>query len=204
MYVKGKTMKQLIIISLLLLAGNSIVTAADAVAGKNKAAMCVACHGPDGNSFNPIWPNLAGQSATYLAKQLTAFREGKRTNAQMAPMAAALSDDDIADISAFFASQKLKVGTTKSEYVELGSQIYTGGAEGVMACTGCHGPTGAGLEAAGFPQIAAQHTQYVISQLNNFKDGSRANDSTGMMKSITSAMTTEQIEAVANYLAGLH
>ena len=197
-------MKQLIIISLLLIAANNIATAADATAGKNKAGLCIACHGADGNSPAPLWPNLAGQNPGYLSKQMTDFRVGRRTNDQMSPMAAALTDEDIADISAFFASQTLKTGTTKQEYVELGSKIYTGGAQGVMACTGCHGPTGAGLDAAGFPQVAGQKVTYVISQLNNFKNSSRGNDTTGMMASIAGAMNDQQIEAVANYLSGLH
>lgn len=197
-------MKQLFIISLLLIASTHVITAADAVAGKNKASMCAACHGADGNSFNPEWPSLAGQNAGYLSKQITDFRSGNRKNAQMSPMAAALSDQDIADIAAFFSSQKLKAGATKEKYLSLGSKIYSSGLPGIMACTGCHGPTGAGLEAAGFPHISGQQIQYVINQLNNFKNDSRTNDATGMMKSIAIAMTDEQIEAVANYLSGLH
>jgi len=197
-------MKQSIIIALLLLAATNFVSAADAVAGKNKSAMCGACHGPDGNSFNPEWPNLAGQSVSYLSKQLKDFRDGKRKNDQMAPMAAALTDTDIEDISAYFSSMKVKAATTKVEFVELGSKLYSGGTKGVMACTACHGPKGEGLEAAGFPQVAGQQIQYVINQLKNFKNGTRENDSSTMMNNIASAMTDEQIEAVANYLAGLH
>jgi len=197
-------MKQLIIISLLVIAANNIVAAADVEAGKNKAAMCIACHGVDGNSFNPDWPNLAGQKVSYLTKQLTDFRDGKRTNVQMAPLAAALTDEDILNISAYFSSQKLNVSSTKQEFVALGSQIYTGGTEGIMACTACHGPNGAGLESAGFPQLSSQKVKYVITQLNNFKNGTRANDSTGMMNSISRSLNAEQIEAVANYMAGLY
>lgn len=197
-------MKQIFIISLLLIATTLELTAADAEAGKNKAAMCVACHGVDGNSFNPVWPSLAGQSAAYLSKQITDFRDGKRKNDQMSPMVAALSDEDIVDIAAFFASLKIKVGTTNEKYLSLGTKIYSGGSKGVMACTGCHGPTGVGLEAAGFPHISGQQVQYVINQLQNFKNGTRTNDTTGMMPSIAGAMSDEQIEAVANYLSGLH
>lgn len=197
-------MKQTIIIALLLLAANNIVTAADAAAGKNKAAMCVACHGADGNSINPSWPHLAGQGTKYLSKQLKDFRDGNRTDPQMTAMAAALSDQDIADIAAYYATQKRKPGSTNEKYISLGSKIYNGGLPGVTACTACHGPTGAGLEAAGFPQISGQQIQYTINQLNNFKNRVRTNDSSTMMKSISAAMNDEQIEAVANYLAGLH
>jgi len=197
-------MKLLLIISLFLLAANNIVFAADADAGKTKAATCIACHGVDGNSFNPEWPSLAGQDAAYLVKQLRNFKSGERTNALMAPMIAPLNDTDIDDLSAYFASQKLAEASTKEEFVALGSKIYAGGTDGVMACTACHGPTGAGLSAAGFPQVSGQKIQYVINQLNNFKTGARSNDANGMMRDISSAMSEEQIVAVANYLAGLH
>jgi cbb3-type cytochrome c oxidase subunit III len=203
MYVKGTVMKQSIII-LLLLAATNVVTAADAKVGKVKAAMCTACHGGDGNSINPIWPNLAGQSVSYLAKQMKDFRDGKRKSAQMAPMVAALSDEDIGNIAAYFSSQKVKTGTTKEEFLTLGSQLYNGGIAGVIACTGCHGPTGAGLDAAGFPQLAGQQVPYTIAQLATFKDGTRSNDNSTMMNSIAGALNDEQIEAVANYIAGLH
>lgn len=201
---KGNKMKLSIIIALLLYSATSILSAADIAAGKTKASLCVACHGTDGNSNNPDWPSLAGQNAKYLVKQITDFRDGKRKSAQMAPMVATLTDTDIVDIAEFFASQTLKPGSTLEKYVRLGSQIYKGGVAGVMGCIGCHGPTGAGLDAAGFPQVSGQKIPYVITQLKNFKDGSRANDSSGMMNNISAAMNDEQIEAIANYLAGLH
>jgi len=197
-------MKLLLIISLLFLAANNTVFAADASAGKTKAATCIACHGVDGNSFNPEWPSLAGQDAGYLAKQIRNFKSGERTNDLMAPMVAPLTDADIDDISAHFASQTLAEATTKEEYVALGAKIYTGGTNGVTACTACHGPTGTGLPAAGFPQVSGQKIQYVINQLNNFKSGTRSNDANGMMRDISAAMNEEQIVAIANYLAGLH
>ena len=79
--------------------------AADAAAGQAKSALCAACHGPAGNSTNPLWPNLAGQKEQYLAKQIKAFRDGTRKDATMAPMVAALSDDDIANLAAYYAAQ---------------------------------------------------------------------------------------------------
>lgn len=197
-------MKLSIIIALLLLAATNFVSAADADAGKIKAAMCAGCHGADGNSLTPVWPNLAGQSATYLATQMKDFRDGNRKNAQMSPMAATLTDEDIANLAAYYSSKTVKGGETKPEYVELGSKIYNGGVEGVMACSGCHGPNGAGLEAAGFPQLAGQKVNYVIGQLNSFKTGERKTDTSAMMNDIAAAMSDEQIEAVANYILGLH
>jgi len=197
-------MKQSIIFALLLLAFSNLQAAADAVAGKNKSAVCGTCHGTDGNSINPAWPSLAGQNQNYLSKQLTHFRDGNRKNMTMSPMAAALTDQDIADLSAYYTSLSAKAGTTKEKFVELGSKIYTGGVSGVLACTACHGPKGAGLDAAGFPKIAGQKIQYTINQLNDFKNGSRNNASNSMMNDIAAKMNDEQIEAVANYLSGLH
>lgn len=197
-------MKQSIIIALLLLAVTNVANAADIAAGKDKTGMCAGCHGANGNSISPEWPNLAGQNADYLAKQIKDYRDGNRKNAQMAPMVAALSDQDADNIAAYYASLEAKSGATKEEYVALGSQIYSGGVTGVMACTACHGPKGEGLEAAGFPRLAGQQINYVINQLNNFKNGSRTNDSSVMMNNIAAAMTDEQITAVANYLSGLY
>jgi cytochrome c553 len=197
-------MKQSIFFALLLLAFSNIQAAADAVAGKNKSALCATCHGPDGNSINPVWPSLAGQNQNYLAKQMTEFRDGNRKDAVMSSMAAALTDQDIADLAAYYTSLNAKAGTTKEKYVKLGSKIYSGGVTGVLACTACHGPKGDGLDAAGFPKISGQKIQYVINQLNNFKNGSRTSPANSMMNDIAAKMNDEQIEAIANYLAGLH
>jgi len=197
-------MKQTIIFTLLLLAFTNLEAAADAVAGKSKSAVCAACHGTDGNSTTSVWPSLAGQGEHYLAKQMTDFRDGKRKDTAMSPMAIALSDQDIANLAAYYTSLSATTGTTKQQYVELGSKIYTGGVTGILACAACHGPNGAGLAAAGFPKVSGQQIQYTIKQLNNFKDGSRANGNNTMMIDVAAKMTDEQIEAVANYLAGLH
>lgn len=197
-------MKQSIFFVLLLLAFTNIQAATDAVAGKNKSAVCATCHGADGNSINPVWPSLAGQNQNYLSKQMTDFRDGNRKDVTMSPMAAALTDQDIADLAAYYTSLSSKAGTTKEEYVKLGSKLYTGGVTGVLACTACHGPKGDGLDAAGFPKISGQKIQYVIKQLNNFKNGSRTSSVNSMMNDIAAKMSDEQIEAIANYLAGLH
>jgi cytochrome c553 len=197
-------MKQSILFAILLLASINIQAAADAVAGKNKSTLCAACHGPDGNSINPVWPSLAGQNQSYLAKQLRDYRDGSRKNINMTSIAAALEDQDIADLAAYYTSLSAKAGTTKEKYVKLGSKIYSGGVTGVLACTACHGPKGNGLDAAGFPKISGQKVQYVINQLNYFKNGSRTSSANSMMNDIAAKMNDEQIEAIANYLAGLH
>ena len=178
----------------------------DAAAGKAKSATCAGCHGMDGNSVNPEWPKLAGQGDRYLDKQLQDFKGGARNNATMAPMVAALNERDMADLSAFFSSQTVQLGSADKKLVVLGQKIYRGGnaASGVSACTGCHGPSGAGNPAAGFPSLSGQHARYVEMQLNAFKSGERSNDADKMMRTIASKMTEQEIKAVASYVQGLH
>ena len=178
----------------------------DPEAGKQKAQLCAACHGPDGNSVNAAWPNLAGQGADYLRKQLHDFRAQKRTNEQMSPMAANLSDTDIADLAAYFAGQKPKIGAADPARVEKGQHLYRAGIAGrdLPACMACHGPTGAGNPAARYPAVHGQHADYTVAQLKAFKSEQRANDDGAVMRSIASKMTNADIKAVASYLQGLH
>lgn len=178
-------------------------------AGKSKTQTCVACHGPDGNSVVPNWPKIAGQYENYLEKQLKDFRQGEkgpRYEASMYAMVAALSDQDIADLAAFYASQKHTTGKAKSEYVALGERIYRGGniQTGVSACIACHGPAGEGNEAAKFPKLAGQHAVYIENQLNAFRDGKRTNSPNGMMGSISHRLSADETKAVSSYIEGLH
>ncbi|MDD5393297.1 MAG: c-type cytochrome [Thiothrix sp.] len=177
----------------------------NAEAGKTKSATCAACHGADGNSTNPEWPKLAGQHASYIVKQLTNFKEDKRVNATMSPMAKPLSEQDVADLAAYFASQPKKLGEADQSKVALGEQVYKGGnnATGVAACAACHGPTGAGNPAANFPSLNGQQNTYVKNQLNAFRKGERANDAGKMMQNVAAKMTDAEIDAVAEYIAGL-
>lgn len=178
----------------------------DAAAGKAKSATCVGCHGMDGNSVNPEWPNLAGQHAQYIAKQLKDFKAGERKNATMAPMVAALNEQDMENLGAYFASQKAKVGAADEALVELGQKIYRGGnpTTGVAACIGCHGPSGRGNPAANFPSLSGQHAKYTENQLHAFKNGERSNDAGKMMRTIAAKMNEQEIKAVASYVQGLH
>ncbi|MGV6825712.1 MAG: c-type cytochrome [bacterium] len=198
--------KSVSIFAALIFATGLTHAAGDAAAGKEKSASCGGCHGVDGNSANPMWPSLAGQHASYIEKQLKNFKVGQRTDPTMAPMAMALSDQDMADVSAYYASQEIKGGASAADSVELGSAIYTGGntKTGVSACTACHGPTGQGVPQAGFPAVAGQHAAYVAKTLNDFKTGARANDVNGMMQDIAAKMSKEEIEAVAQYIQGLN
>ena len=175
-------------------------------AGKVKSAACAACHGADGNSANPEWPTLAGQHQGYIAKQLKDYKSGRRQNAMMSGMAAPLSDQDIEDLAAYFASQNAKGGETDPALLDLGRKIYLGGNanSGVPACTGCHGPAGAGNPSANFPALAGQHAKYTALTLDHFKDAIRANDPNKMMRMIAGKMSKQEIEAVSSYIAGLY
>jgi cytochrome c553 len=178
----------------------------DAAAGKGKAAACAACHGADGNSVAPNFPNLAGQHASYLLKQLQNFKSGKRKDPTMTAMVAPLSEQDMADVAAYFANQTEKVGETAADKLEAGQTLYRAGdaASGVAACSACHGPTGSGNPQAAFPSLSGQHATYVETQLKNFRSGKRANDAGSMMRGVASKMSDAEIEAVAQYVQGLH
>lgn len=185
----------------------------DAEAGKAKSLTCSACHGADGNSAIAMNPKIAGQHEGYLVKQLTEFRLASRTggkegrnNAVMNGMAAALSDQDIADLSAYFSSQDPKAGETPEDVIEAGQALYRGGDadRGITSCISCHGPDGKGMGLAGFPTISGQHAEYTSSQLKMFRDGTRANDMNGMMRGIAAKLTDEDIDILSKYLGGLH
>lgn len=179
----------------------------DAENGKKLTGTCVACHGADGNSVNPDWPKLAGMGEAYLLKQIMDFRTDKRHEATMTPMAKTIaSDSDAADLAAFYASQKIKLGTANEEKVAAGEAIYKGGvlSSGVAACAGCHGPSGTGNPAAKFPRLAGQHAKYIVNQLKAFKAGKRNNDTGKMMRNVALKMTDAEMDAVSEYISGLH
>jgi cytochrome c553 len=183
----------------------------DPAKGKNIASqVCAACHAADGNSVAAANPKLAGQVYDYLHKQLVNFKpqggkKAERDNAVMAGMTATLSAADMKDAAAYYASQKLIPATAKDkELAALGQKIYRGGnaASGVAACAGCHGPTGMGMPAQ-YPRISGQFAEYVELQLKAFRSGTRANDPNGMMRGVVARMSDREIQAVAEYVAGL-
>jgi len=192
----------------LLGVAGSAAAAGDVAAGKqNATTVCVACHGADGNSVNPQWPSLAGQHASYIVKQLHDLKAGKtRSNPLMSPQAAGLSDQDMENVAAYFATQKINTGSADKTKAAAGEKLYRGGdkATGVPACMACHGPDGAGNESAMFPALHGQHADYVVLQLKAFRDGSRSNDINKMMRDIASKMTDKQMADVAAYINGLH
>ena len=171
-----------------------------------KAATCAACHGADGNSINPEWPNLAGQHASYTAQQLKLFKDGVRVNASMAPMVANLSPEDMQALGEHFANLSPKIGSISAEEIDPGEALYRGGNadSGVPACMACHGPNGAGNAAAKYPALRGQHAKYTTIQLNAYKDGSRQGDEKGIMAVVAKKMTEAEIEAVAKYINALY
>ncbi len=185
---------------------NPVLAAGDAAAGQAKAAVCSACHGADGKAIQPAYPNLAGQHPQYIAKQLTDYRDGNRVNALMSGQATNLTDEDIQDLAAYYGAMPKIEGVASEENLELGMSIYRGGitAAGVAACAACHGPAGEGNPTAVWPVVSGQNAQYTADQLRYFRSGERANDPAAMMRGVAKRMTDEEIDAVANYIAGLH
>jgi cytochrome c553 len=199
-----------ILLSSLLLAASAFANEAAAPAkpdlakgGKISSDVCGACHTADGSRGSPANPILQGQHADYLVKQLGDFKAGKRKNAVMNGMAATLSDEDMRNVAAFYASKSAKPGFAKNkDTVLLGEKIYRGGIadRNIPACAGCHGPAGAGIPAQ-YPRLSGQHGDYVEAQMNAFRAGARANGP--MMTTITAKMNDKEIKAVSDYVAGL-
>jgi cytochrome c553 len=189
-----------------LVSAGPVLGAGDPEAGREKATACAACHGPDGNSFNPAWPKLAGQHEGIIVKQLKDFQAGVRQDPLMSPMAAPLTDQDMLDLAAFFASQPKQIGEADPGLVAEGEQLYRGGnlATGVAACAACHTPSGIGNPAANFPRLGGQHAAYTAKALRDFRSSERSNDAAQMMRNVASRMTDAEIEAVASYIQGLN
>lgn len=188
-----------------------VLATGDPAAGKTQTAVCAACHGADGNSPAPF-PKLAGQSEKYLLEQMQDIRDGARPVPTMVGQLDAKSDQDLADIAAYFASQERSGGQTKPELKELGEKIYRSGIaeRNVAACIACHSPTGEGNAPAGFPTLAGQHPQYIADQLRAYRKGyedesGRTNDGeTMIMRTTAFGLSDKEIEAVSSYAAGLH
>ncbi|CAB1370652.1 c-type cytochrome [Denitratisoma oestradiolicum] len=185
--------------------------------GQKKAAACMGCHGPDGNSMLETWPKLAGQLPEYIATQLQAFKSGKRDNEQMTPQARLVAEVDIPDLAAYFASQKVKpTAAAKPALLAQGERIFTQGKGRptvVAACMGCHGQDGAGNHNWGgtmtlpptvlAPAIGGQHAAYLVAQLKAYKTGKRATDTASVMRDVASRLEEGDILAVAEYASTL-
>lgn len=196
------------VLSLILLFGlfGHAMADGDAQAGQSKAIACGACHGADGNSPADAFPKLAGQNAKYLVKQMKDIMSGARPVPTMAGQLDGKSDQDLADIAAYYASQSITFGEADKDLLVLGERLYRAGdgSIGVAACTACHSPTGSGNSAAGYPSLGGQHAGYTVAQLKAFRDGQRTNDGDEkMMRQVTYRLNDKEIAALASYVAGL-
>jgi cytochrome c553 len=182
--------------------------AGDAAAGQGKAGTCAACHGLDGNSASSQYPKLAGQHESYIVRQVNMFKEHKRDNAIMMGFAMPLSEQDMHDIGAYFASKSTSAGIADTKLVERGEALYRGGdaASGVPACMACHGPDGAGNPGAGYPRLAGQWGDYVTLKLKDWHDGKTwgADDRAMIMPAVAKGLSEADISALASYIEGLH
>lgn len=177
--------------------------------GKAKSQVCAACHGVDGNSTVPTWPKIAEQGKLYLVKELIEYRKGNqghRFEPSMYAMVQNLSDQDIEDLAAYFASQTMSPGSAKADLVTLGEKIYRGGnlETGVPACAACHGAKGEGNNLAKFPRLSGQHADYTLVQLKKFKTKARSDDPNSIMQDISQRMSEDEMKAVSSYVSGLH
>ncbi len=186
----------------------------NAEAGATKAAVCTACHGPNGNSANPEWPVLAGQNVAYITEQLKLFRAGHRNNAIMYPLAVALSDEDIDDLSAYFSRQTPTGGEADAATWQAGAALYRAGdrKRNIPSCTSCHGPVGLGNPGSGYPALRGQHATYTTKQLGDYAAEARYLDQTGaktksknghMMTSIAKRLSADDVKNLASYIQGL-
>lgn len=209
-------MKRITVLALSILACSAFAEPkADIAKGKEVAAtLCVACHAADGNSGIATYPRLAAQFPQYIEKNVHEIKDGKRAwgNAEqmkVAPGIAALTDQQIRDVAAFYSTQYAKAGEVNpNEKPELGAKIFRGGIaeKGVPACMSCHGPNGAGMPAGGaailaFPRIGGQHKAYVVTQLKAYQSGQRKHT---MMEEIAKRLSAEEMDAVGNFVQGLH
>ncbi len=167
--------------------------------------MCQACHGANGNSANPQWPSLAGLGGDYIAEQLQNFKDGKRANAVMQPMAVTLSPQDMQDIGAYFDTMVNTGLEADPSFWKAGEQLYRGGdkARGIPACMACHGPTGAGNEPAKFPALHGQHSVYITEQLTAYAAGTRPAGPGGIMGAVAKRLSADDIRNLSSYVQGL-
>ena len=201
------------------LVDNKPATAGDATRGQTKAGTCAACHGADGNAGDPQYPKLAGQHELYTARHLALFKNGGRENAIMMGMAAGLTAQDMRDIGAYFATQKVLAGIGDDtligegpyqgkKYYQVGERIYRGGkADGTPSCIACHGPSGRGIPGPSYPAIGGQHATYTVAKLAAFKTGivwGKDAQANAVMKAAAKNLSDEEIQGLATYLQGLH
>jgi len=193
-----------------LVCGSATLNAQEgsAAAGQQKSVTCAACHGADGNSVTPDWPSLAGQHSSYIERQLQAYKNAERADAGMQGFAATLSEQDMADVAAYFADQTMAVKGADPALVERGERIYRGGIpdRGIAACIACHGPNGMGNPLSGYPRVSHQHAAYLNKTLRDYRSGNRRSDAplNQMMRNVAEMLLDDDIDALASYMQGLN
>ncbi len=204
-------MKQLLqfAIGLTLLVTLPVYAAGDADAGKTKAAICTACHGADGNSIVPLWPKLAGQHPAYIERQLGLIKGGNRPVPEMVGIVVSLTEQDMADVAAYFSTQVRTTGLTDEALRSHGERLYRAGNmdTDVPACMSCHGPVGEGNPLSGYPLLAGQHSVYLEKILKGFRTGQtwgEDDSNSKIMTQVTLRLTDAEIKAVSSYIQGLH
>lgn len=207
----------LVLLTSMLVAAPALALEGNPKAGEKKAAACAACHGQGGKGASAAYPKLAGQGEAYTVKQLQDFKSGRRENPIMQAQARGLSEQDMADLAAYYAEQQVQVEAADPALVEAGERLYRGGnlTTDVSACAGCHGPAGEGIDAAAFPALGGQYADYVAAQLKAFRAAGRKDlegslrkndaegDTAGMMQSVAAKMSDSEIRAVASFISGL-
>ena len=190
---------------LLLIAPISLLNAGNVEAGKDKSIVCSACHGQNGNSINPLWPSLAGQHQQYTIHTLKAYQNGTRLDAVMQAQVMTLTEVDFEDIAAYYNAQKMEEKDYDYALAKKGESLYRGGnaSTGVAACIACHGPTGRGNPGAGYPSLAGQHAEYTRDALKDYTNSERKAGLNDMMQSLATRLTTEEIQAVSEYIKAL-
>lgn len=195
------------------LTGIAMAATGNAEAGQQKSAVCAACHGPDGNSPLDMYPKIAGQHESYLFKQLKDYKLAAETGGEqgradpiMQGQVMMLSEQDMADLAAFFAAQEMSPGSAPEDVIAEGQKLFIGGdeARGIAACAACHGPRGDGMALANFPDISGQSAAYTKQQLERFRSGERLNDLNGMMRDVAAKLTDKDIEILSQYIQGLY
>jgi len=210
-------MTRWLFIVLAVCAAPATLAKGSAEAGATKTAVCLACHGANGNSVNPVWPSLAGQNPAYLSEQLKAFKSTARINSAglMTGIAAALSDQDIEDLAAYYSQQTPAGQEADPSSVQSGEKLYRGGdrRRNIPACTACHGPVGLGNPAAAYPALRAQHAAYVAKELNDYATGQRyAKNAKGesqgggnavIMDAIAARLSVDDMKSLASFVQGM-
>lgn len=198
-----------IVAGLLLLTSLSVQAQGDAAAGQSKAAICAACHGADGNSMVPQWPKLAGQHPAYVVRQTALIKSGARPVPEMAGIVGSMSEQDFADIAAFYATQTNSGGVADEALKAQGKQLWRAGnaATGVPACMACHGPGGEGNPLEPYPALAGQHAVYTSNMLKRYRAGENWGEKDApskVMNGVAANLTDDEIAALASFMQGLY